>query len=529
MFKLSVRQKIILAFFIPALTAAGVVISFLYFQFILPLNDTDASSYVIPDINTHWDSFMELSILVVLLFLGLCLPGIYMVEKMTKKWGSTHQSLHLMQNFDDLTGLANRHLFIERFTDELHRAQQDGSRVALLLIDLDRFKHVNDSLGHALGDALLKEAARRLQYNLAESDIISRLGGDEFAVVIADVLNQESIENTVYKLLECLSETFFLGEHNVFVSASIGITLYPDHGDSSEILIRHADSAMYRAKDDGRNGFYFYTLDMDAEAQARRILENDLHKALENGELSVHYQPIMHRNSDVMSSAEALVRWNHPQKGLISPIDFIPLAEEVGLILPMGEWILREACKEASGWAKISTHAPAVTVNMSSCQFQKQDVPAMVQLALAETGLDAHRLILEITESLLVDDNKQTMNQLQQIRSLGVGLSIDDFGTGYSSLSYLKKFPINTLKIDRSFIAELPNNKENAALVDAILAMAKSLHLNVVAEGVEEPEQAAFLQSRHCQYLQGFLYSQPLTKTEFIEFLSNEVRLQDIV
>ncbi|MFK5983961.1 MAG: EAL domain-containing protein [Pseudomonadota bacterium] len=425
-------------------------------------------------------------------------------------------------NYDPLTGLANRNLFSDRFSRALLSAESDKKRVALLFIDLDRFKNVNDTLGHLVGDLLLQEAAKRLTKTLRKSDTVARLGGDEFAVVLPDILGIEQIEEAVNKIISCLSLPYILGEYKAFISASVGITVFPDDGDNSEALIRNADSAMYKAKDKGRKGFHFYTLEMDIEAQRRRILENDLHNALKNNEFSVYYQPILCSETGEISSAEALIRWNNPEKGLISPADFIPLAEEVGLILPIGEWVLREACIQAASWSNIVDKPPSIAINLSSRQFQRQNIPDLVQRILSETGLLAQRLSLEITEGLLVIDNDRTMRQLQKIREMGAKLSIDDFGTGYSSLSYLKKFPISTLKIDRSFIMELPDNVEDAALVDGILSMAKSLNLNVVAEGVETRQQVEFLKSKKCQYLQGFLFSKPLPKNDFIKFLKSK-------
>ena len=437
----------------------------------------------------------------------------------TKRKQDEEHILH-QANYDSLTGLANRNLFSDRFSHALQQADRDSHQVALLFIDLDRFKYVNDTLGHPLGDQLLQEAGRRLVDCLRKSDTVARLGGDEFAVILPEIVELQNVNDAVIKILSSLALPYRLEDNDVFISASIGITIYPDDGQTTEVLIRNADTAMYKAKDEGRNGFHFFTLEMNLEAQQRRVLESALYKALDNKEFYLCFQPIIDMKNNTISSAEALIRWNHPAKGTISPAEFIPIAEEVGLIVPIGEWVIREACKAAVRWSKNMPESPCVTVNLSSCQFQRENIPTLVETVLLETGLAPEKLTLEITESLLVADNETTLSQLQKIRQLGVGLSIDDFGTGYSSLSYLKKFPINTLKIDRSFILELPANPEDSALVKGILSMAHSLNLTVVAEGVETQEQSEFLKSHHCQYVQGYFYSKPLSDKDFFSFLT---------
>ncbi|MEH6814294.1 MAG: EAL domain-containing protein, partial [Motiliproteus sp.] len=418
-------------------------------------------------------------------------------------------------NFDWLTGLANRNLFSDRFSCALERAERDSKRVALLFIDLDRFKEVNDTLGHRIGDQLLQVASKRLLNSLRKSDTVARLGGDEFAVVLPDNLDMHNIEDAVIKILDSFSQPYCLEGHDAVVSASVGIAIYPDDGTDVETLLRKADSAMYKAKQKGRNNFQFFTLEMDVEAQQRRDLEYALRKALDNDEFVVNYQPIMDLSTGTLVGAEALVRWQRPGVGIVPPSAFIALAEEVGLIVPIGGWVLGEACREAKAWMRDSEFSPAVAVNFSSRQFQHQDVPGLVRDVLQDTGLPPEKLTIEITESLLIEDDERVLQQLQEIRSMGISLSIDDFGTGYSSLSYLKKFPINVLKIDRSFIIDLSNNTEDRALVAGIISMADSLNLKVVAEGVETAEQADFLKSKDCVYAQGFLYSQALPASEF--------------
>jgi len=423
--------------------------------------------------------------------------------------------IHHQANFDALTGLPNRNLFRDRLTHAIDLAEKNNKYAALLFIDIDRFKYVNDTLGHSFGDQLLQDIANRLTHNLQKPRTVARFGGDEFIVILPDESNLHFVESTVNKILKDLEQPYLLDGNQIFASASIGVAVYPFDGKDTETLLRKADNAMYKAKDKGRNNFQFFTMEMDNEAQQRQELEHDLRQAIEKKQLFLVYQPIIDPVTGTIINAEALIRWQHPEKGLISPVQFIPLAEEVGLIIPIGEWVLREACNEALRWKSFSSKPPGVSINLSSIQFQKQDIPALVKTILAETHLPPERLTLEITESLLVDDDNETLKQLQEIRALGIGLSIDDFGTGYSSLSYLKKFPVSTLKIDRSFIMGLPDNSEDEALVSAILAMANSLNLTVVAEGVETQEQAELLKRKGCQYVQGYYFSKPLAKEAF--------------
>jgi len=425
-------------------------------------------------------------------------------------------------NFDALTGLPNRSLFRDRLSNAIDLAKKNQNHIAVLFIDIDRFKNVNDTLGHTIGDQLLQDIAKRLTFNLKKPNTVARFGGDEFIVILPDEDNLHRLENCVLSILKHLETPYNLNGHKVFASASIGVSVYPYDGDDTETLLRKADNAMHKAKEKGRNNVQFFTMEMDIEAQRRQELEQDLHKAIAKKQLSLNYQPIIDAQTGMIVSAEALVRWKHPKKGFISPVDFIPLAEEVGIITTIGEWVLREACETASHWTAEAGSIPSVSVNLSSIQFQKQDIPTLVKKVLLETGLPARRLTLEITESLLVNDDHNTLKQLQEIRSLGVGLSIDDFGTGYSSLSYLKKFPVSTLKIDRSFITGLPKNTEDKALVSAILGIARSLSLSVVAEGVETQEQADLLTKEGCQRFQGYLFSKPLPRLEFETLLQRQ-------
>lgn len=429
------------------------------------------------------------------------------------------QKIRHQANFDSLTGLPNRSLFSDRFSRAIDRAERDKKRVALLFIDLDRFKHINDTLGHPAGDQLLQETAKRLLACVRKSDTVARLGGDEFTVILPDVKEIHNIEDSVIKILDQLSQPYKLEGNNAFVSGSIGVTVYPDDGISIDNLLRNADSAMYRAKEKGRNGFQFFTLEMDVEAQERRKLEMALHKAVENNEFSINIQPIYDLKDNTIASSEVLLRWVSPDLGPIYPDQFIPMAEESGLIVPIGEWVLITACLEAVKWQDEKGRGPRVGVNFSPRQFQRENVPEMLRRVLLKTGFNPENLTIEITESLLIADDSDILRQLREIRDIGTELAIDDFGTGFSSLSYLKKFPITILKIDRSFIHDITEDADSTSLVKGIITMAKSLQLKVVAEGVETKEQADLLKSFDCDYVQGYYFNKPMLVEEFVKII----------
>lgn len=432
----------------------------------------------------------------------------------------SEQEMWLQINFDNLTGLANRYYYNNKLDQEMIRASTEKTRLAICFIDLDRFKNVNDTLGHNSGDVLLLEAANRLKACMHSTDLVARLGGDEFALLLSGRNNLVDIERVAKKSLQALSSAFKIGEHEVFVSGSMGITIYPDDGVERKILLRNADSAMYKAKEQGRNCFEFFTRGMHEQATARSRVENALHKALCNNEFTVYYQPIISNDRKTIG-CEALLRWQNPELGNVSPAEFIPICEDLGLIVPIGEWVLREACREAAKWCSQFNGQFFVTVNFSSVQFVRQDIAKLVSDVLEECQLSADCLTLEITETLLAENSANILQQLQAIRNLGVGLAIDDFGTGYSSLSYLKRFPLSKLKIDREFIKDLPDDNEDCAMVSAIISMASNLHLEVVAEGVETEEQRVYLSALNCDYIQGFLYSKPLPMNEFDNYLKN--------
>jgi len=424
-------------------------------------------------------------------------------------------------NYDSLTGLPNRNLFIDRFKQSIDVAKRENKSVALLFIDLDGFKNVNDTFGHSKGDLLLKYAAQRIKSAVRTSDSVARLSGDEFAVMLCGDNDVYSNEKVAIKVLAELATPFQLAEKEAHVTASIGIAIYPGDGHLSEDLLANADSAMYKAKEKGKNNIQFFTKEMDVKAQQRRNLEVELRKAIKNNELVLYYQPIHDLKTGKVVSAEALIRWLHPQRGLISPIEFIPLAEDIGFIVDIGDWVLAQACKQAKIWQNQLEFALKISVNISAAQLHRPDFFDKLKHILAQSELPPELLTLEMTESLLIEEDVHTLVKLQTIRDFGIDLSIDDFGTGYSSLSYLKRFPINILKIDRAFIKDITNNSEDEALTCAILSIAESLNLKVVAEGVEKQEQCDMLAKYNCQFVQGYLFSKPITAEAFTKHIDN--------
>jgi diguanylate cyclase (GGDEF)-like protein/PAS domain S-box-containing protein len=428
------------------------------------------------------------------------------------------QKIWRQANYDALTGLPNRNLFKDRLDRAMHAAHREGTRLALMFIDLDRFKWVNDTLGHATGDRLLQEAANRLRRCVRETDTVARLGGDEFTVILGEVREGTEVERIAEKLLHRLAAPFELDGKEAFVSGSIGITLFPGDADNMEQLLRNADAAMYLAKQSGRNTFHYFTQQMNEEAQRRLQLESDLRRVLERDELLLHYQPIIDGSGRV-AGAEALLRWQHPELGLIPPDEFIPLAEEIGVIVEMEQWVMRQACHDARAFQLQSGASLFVSVNVSSMQCKSDRCRMVLGEILQQSGLPAECLKLEITERVMMENTEHVIALLSTIRSMGVRLAVDDFGTGYSSLSYLKQFPVDVLKIDRAFIDGLPTDKDDVALVEAIVAMAHSLELQVVAEGVESADQLAFLSSLGCDMIQGYYFSKPLPFEAFEAYL----------
>jgi diguanylate cyclase (GGDEF)-like protein len=398
-------------------------------------------------------------------------------------------------------------LFLDRLGREIAHGARDGRRFAVLLLDLDRFKLINDTMGHAAGDQLLAQVAQRLTGATRDIDTVARTGGDEFLLLIAETRDQYDPSAVAIKIGKSLSEPYFVNGAEMHTSASIGISMYPADGTDADTLVAHADEAMYFAKQRGRNSHQFFNHEMSVFSQDRLELENDLRRALALNQMEVHYQPKSDVQSGRVSSVEALLRWRHPTRGLVSPTEFIPLAEESGLILPIGEWVMREACRQASEWQRSGVPFIRVAVNVSPIQFRQSNFLNAIHSALLEFDLEPQYLEIELTESTVMGNAEESIQILEQLSRMGVVVSIDDFGTGYSSMSYLRKFPIDKLKIDRSFISELTTNPADASIVQAIISLAHSLRLKVVAEGVETVEQLQRLRELGCDQYQGFLKS----------------------
>jgi diguanylate cyclase (GGDEF)-like protein len=421
-----------------------------------------------------------------------------------------HMVLH-----DPLTQLPNRLLLEDRIGQAIGACRRSATRCAVLFVDLDRFKTVNDSLGHFVGDELLRAIAERLRSTIRSEDTVSRLGGDEFVVLLRQIQDEADVMAVASKIVETVSVPVLIQGREFCVTPSIGVTFYPDHGTTAQALITNADAAMYHVKKSGRNGFQLFTPQMTTFFPDRLALDNDLRKAIDRRELELHYQPKVNLRDGTTSGMEALVRWRHPQRGLVVPNDFIPLAEETGLIIPLGQWVLREACRQNRAWQEQGLPPLRVAINISGAQLRDDDFADSVALALRETRLDARYLEIEITESVVMQNASAALATLDRLSQMGIHLAVDDFGTGYSSLSYLKRFPLNTLKIDSSFIRDISSDKNDAVIVQAIIALAHSLNLEVVAEGVEDTAQLGFLQSFGSDQYQGFLHSKPLPGAEF--------------
>jgi diguanylate cyclase (GGDEF)-like protein/PAS domain S-box-containing protein len=453
-----------------------------------------------------------------------------MIEDVTAKKQS-EQLIWQQANFDALTQLPNRRMFLDRLAHDLLKSQRDKSHLAILFIDLDHFKEVNDTLGHHQGDVLLVDAARRISACVRKSDTVARLGGDEFTVILCELETPDHVERIAQDILSSLLQPFALGQEQAFVSASIGITLYPDDALDIDDLLKHADQAMYAAKGAGRNRYSYFTPALQVAALSRMRLTNDLRGALKGQQFELYFQPIVHLASGAIHKAEALIRWNHPQRGLVSPLEFIPLAEASGLIIDIGEWVFHESARWVQRWRQ-QCHADfQISLNQSPLEFQREDNRYQGWLQhLQALALPGQSLVVEITEGLLLDASSAVSNRLLQLRDAGIQVALDDFGTGYSSLSYLKKFDIDYLKIDRSFTRNLAPDSSDMALSEAIIVMAHKLDLKVIAEGVETPEQRDLLAAAGCDYGQGYLFARPMPAAQFDAFLhanANQLTTRD--
>ncbi len=433
------------------------------------------------------------------------------------------RELEYQATHDSLTGLANRNLLNDRIVQAIAWAKRQNLSVGVMLLDLDHFKLINDASGHGAGDEMLKQVATRLNHCVRETDTVARLGGDEFVIVLTDLPETGDVDVVAEKILGALARPFEINGHDVFVTASIGVSLYPRDGDHGEILLRYADIAMYRVKEYGRNSVRQFVPEMGTSAISRLNMEAALRRALERQEFVLHYQPKIDLRDGKLVGVEALIRWQHPQIGMVHPIEFIPLAEETGLILPLGEWVLSQACQQLVQWQAVGFKGLKIAINMSSRQFRQEDLAERVAAILRETAADPACITLELTESMVMQDVASTLVALRALKQLGLSISLDDFGTGYSSLSYLRRFPIDELKIDKSFINDIHENPDDAAIASAIIAMAISLGLKVVAEGVENQSQADLLKQMGCHQVQGYFYARPLDLAAFSQRYSGAI------
>jgi diguanylate cyclase (GGDEF)-like protein/PAS domain S-box-containing protein len=426
----------------------------------------------------------------------------------------THSAQH-----DLVTNLPNRLLLSDRITQTIALAHRQNRPIAVIFLDLDRFKYINDSLGHAIGDQLLQSVSRRLLASVRGSDTVSRLGGDEFVLLLSEIAYPEDAATSANKILHSLSAPHSIEGQDLHIDGSIGISVYPEDGEDAETLIKNADTAMYHAKENGRNNFQFFKAEMNVKAVERQSLEGSLRRALERKEFLLHYQPKVNLETGEITGVEALIRWRQPDRGLVPPSQFVPIAEDCGLIIQIGSWVLREACRQARAWQDAGLPPVPITVNVSAVEFRDKGFVESVRRTLSETGLEARYLGLELTEGVLMEDAESTASVLQELKAMGVHLAVDDFGTGYSSLSYLRQFPIDVLKIDQSFVHQITSDPDDSSIVSAIINMGKSLKHLVVAEGIETQEQRAYLQAQRCAEGQGYLFSRPLAAAQFAQLL----------
>jgi diguanylate cyclase (GGDEF)-like protein len=482
----------------------------------------------VTELVTHLEATQRQIVTVVLLALSLLYLFLFLIVKRAdniiktqeKERRANEAEVRYQAYHDSLTGLPNRASFAERMQEALRRAKRARHLVGLLFLDLDRFKVINDSLGHSVGDGLLQLTAKRLQAHVRESDMAFRMGGDEFTVILENLRAPEDAALVAKRIIESMSQPVTLHEHGLTATISIGMAIGPRDATDAETLVKHADAAMYRAKQAGRNRYEFYTEDLNSKAIERFTLESGLRRALEEGEFMLYYQPKVSVTSGEIVGKEALIRWKHPELGILTPDKFLPVLEDTGLIIPVGEWVLRTACQQTKDWHNAGFRLVPVSVNISSRQFRTGSLLNTIRRVLSETGLEPGYLELELTERLLTDNAEEAIGVLNELKQMGVLISIDDFGTGYSSLNYLRRFPIDILKIDKSFVRDMVTHEKDAAIASAIISLARNLNLGLIAEGVEELNQVEFLQSRGCNEVQGYLFSRPLPPEEFRHLLS---------
>jgi diguanylate cyclase (GGDEF)-like protein len=451
---------------------------------------------------------------------GIAAGSVLVFRDVTAARAQAAQIAHLAEH-DSLTGLPNRLLLNDRIGQAIAGASRAKSAIALLFIDLDGFKHINDSLGHTIGDKLLQSVAKRLRECVRTPDTVSRQGGDEFIVLLQDADQLEDLSVVARRVLKAVEEIHSIDHHDTCITASIGISIYPEDGLDAETLIRNADTAMYEAKQNGRHGCRFFKAEMNFRVAERQSIEADLRRALERQELHMQYQPKINLRTGDIIGAEALLRWTHPKRGVTPPVKFIPVAEDTGLILSIGLWVLREACKQARAWADAGLPRMTMAVNVSSIQLRDDCFLQSLISILDETGLDSHLLDLEVTESVFMRDAKAVGLTLQALREIGVHISVDDFGTGFSSLSTIRKLPVDSLKIDQSFVREITSSLVDTTIVSTIINMGRSLKLNVIAEGVETKEELEFLKAQQCDEAQGFRFSRPVPADQFAALVGN--------
>jgi diguanylate cyclase (GGDEF)-like protein len=432
-----------------------------------------------------------------------------------------NKKIALIATHDTLTGLPNRSLIQDLIKQAISSAEREGSTFAVLFIDLDGFKKINDGMGHVCGDVLLQVVAKRLENCIRKSDTTARWGGDEFIVLLDKLSNPSDAADISIKIKSSLAKEFNIRNQDVFVTPSIGIILFPADGQQVDTLIARADTAMYNVKIRSKNDFCFYSQDFETQAKEKLILDAQLRHALQSNEFKIHYQPQFDLNSSQLMGMEALIRWQHPQKGLIAPDEFIPLAEETGLIVPIGEWLIKTICQQLKIWKQQGLSPPQLAINISARQFLQKNLVTLITQEMDRHGIAPNSIQIEITESMMIQDIEQVNSIMNEFKSAGISIAIDDFGTGYSSLEYLKRLPIDKLKIDKSFIGNILNNSDDASIVQAVIAMGHSMNMQIIAEGVETKEQAEFLSNRNCDYAQGFYFSKPVSALDMEKELNN--------